>query len=399
MDIVGIITEYNPFHRGHLYQIEQVRALLGPDTGVVCVMSGSFVQRGDFAIIDKWARAEAAVASGTDLVLELPLPYVLASAEGFARGGVSLLAATGVVTHLAFGAEAGNLKALMAAARILDGAGETIADKMSGGLSYAAACEVALRESGGDGDLLTAPNNTLGIEYLRALWRLDAPITPLCIPRAGAGHDSLDLSPEIVSAAAVRQCIARGEDPSQYLPAPSAAIIRREQRAGRAPVTMAGAEQALIALLRRGAETGFSNLPDLSEGLENRLKKAVRTHGSVHEVIGGTKTRRYPESRIRRLILSACLGIRAEDRLDAVPFIKILAFGSRGRRMLREMSSTATVPVLTRHAAARKVSPAAARMAALEAAATDLYVLGSPDPKQWRPGREWREGPRIGPFI
>ena len=395
MKAVGIIAEYNPFHLGHLHQIQQVRGILGPDTAVVAAMSGHFVQRGDFAIMDKWARAEAAVRSGVDLVLELPLPAVLSSAEGFARGGVGLLAATGAVTHLAFGTEAERLQELEEAARILDGAGKRISAQMTDGLSYAAACEAVVRDAGGDGDILTKPNNILGIEYLRALRRLDAPMTPIAIPRKGADHDSMDLTPEIVSAAAIRRRVVRGEDPPNTLPKASADVLRRALADGRAPVTMENAEQALLALLRRGAEAGFQDIPDVSEGLENRLQRAVMTSGSLGEIIRKTKTRRYPESRIRRLILNSCLGIRAADRTETPVYIKILALNEIGRRILRQMSQTGAVPVLTRPAAVRRLSEAAGRRAALEAMATDLYVLGSPNPDRWRPGREWRDGPLV----
>ena len=193
MNICGIICEYNPFHNGHRYMIEAVRDKLGDDCAVVCAMSGDFVQRGEAAIFSKHDRARAAVAGGADLVLELPLPWCMAPAETFARGGVGLLAATGVVTHLAFGSESGDLAALEKTARaLLDPDLEPLLkEELAAGQPYAAARQRAVERLTGEGaDVLARPNDILAVEYLKAMYQKGINLIPLAVPRMGAEHDA-----------------------------------------------------------------------------------------------------------------------------------------------------------------------------------------------------------------
>ena len=192
MRTAGIISEYNPFHRGHAWQIGELRRRLGAETAVVCAMSGSFVQRGDFAVMRTHARAEAAVRGGADLVLELPLPWAIASAEGFAAGGVGVLAATGAVDTLVFGSECGDTETLKAVAAALES--ESFAAYLRQGLqedvSFAAAREAAARKLLGEkAAVLAQPNDILGVEYCKAIARQAAALMPLALPRRGVGHD------------------------------------------------------------------------------------------------------------------------------------------------------------------------------------------------------------------
>ena len=214
MNIAGMIVEYNPLHMGHLHLLERVRAGLGREAAVIAVMSGEFVQRGDFALLGRQARARAAVESGVDLVLELPLPWAAAPAERFAQGGAAVLAAAGVVTHLVFGCETGSLPPLAAAAKCLDSPAfrEALGRYTGRGMTFAAARQAAARGLiGGAADCLSMPNNILAVEYLRALNAMGGPMEPLALPRLGADHDSRK-EDGFLSAAAIRDRILSGGD-------------------------------------------------------------------------------------------------------------------------------------------------------------------------------------------
>ncbi|MEG1594681.1 MAG: nucleotidyltransferase family protein, partial [Oscillibacter sp.] len=194
MQIAGIIAEYNPLHGGHVRLMEQLRAQLGQETAILCVMSGNFVQRGDFALLRKHVRAEAAVKSGADLVLELPLPWAVSSAERFADGGVQTLIETGLVTHLAFGSECGDAAALrrLAAGLLGESFPALLRRELDRGVSFAAARQAAVAQlpQSADAKLLETPNNILGVEYCKSLLRRGSSIQPLALPREGAAHDS-----------------------------------------------------------------------------------------------------------------------------------------------------------------------------------------------------------------
>ena len=211
MAVAGIIAEYNPLHGGHLYQLRQVRERLGPETAVLCAMSGNFVQRGDLALLPKHARAEAAVRSGADLVLEIPLSWACAPAERFARGGVEVLLGTGLVTHLAFGSESGDAEAIRRAAEGLESPDfpARLRRQLGGAVSFAAARQRALAELiGAEGaDVLSRPNDILAVEYAKALRWAGGGAELVAIPRKGAGHDGD--GGEYPSAGSIRRSWAR----------------------------------------------------------------------------------------------------------------------------------------------------------------------------------------------
>ena len=213
MAVAGVIAEYNPFHRGHAWQLEELRRRLGTDVPVVACMSGNFVQRGDFALLNKHSRAEMALMGGVDLVLELPTPWAAAGAERFAQGAVAVLAASGVVTHLAFGCESEELAPLQAAAEGLERAEypEKLREIAGKGISFAAARQQALEELSGAAGCLSRPNNALAVEYLRALRAQGSLMEPLALPRVGAGHDSGVIC-AYPSASAIREAVLGGED-------------------------------------------------------------------------------------------------------------------------------------------------------------------------------------------
>ena len=374
--VAGIVAEYNPFHRGHAYHIAETRRLLGDDCAVLCVMSGDFVQRGDVAVFDKFARAEMAVRGGADLVLELPLRWRLSPAEVFAHGAVSLLESTGVVTHLSFGSECGDVNRLLAAAAAQRTPAflEAFNAALSSGVSYPRAQELAARSAAPElADLLTQPNDTLALQYLQALWALDSEIIPVAIPRVGAGHDAAGES-DYPSASRLRERLRAGERVSEWVPhLPEAK-----------PVFLADLEIAILSRLRMLPKEAFAALPDCSEGLENVLYKAVHSAASLDEILAAAKSKRYPMSRLRRMLLCAALGVRRDVQS---PYLRVLAANEQGRALLHTMRETATIPVITKPAAAREFEEFR-----LTADAHDLYVLAQSDKT---PGQDWRHTPAM----
>ncbi|MGN1001725.1 MAG: nucleotidyltransferase family protein [Oscillospiraceae bacterium] len=397
MKITGIVSEYNPFHLGHEHHIAATRQALGEDTAIVCAMSGNFVQRGEAAVFSKNARAEAAVLSGADLVLELPLPWALSSAEGFARGAVGLLGATGVVSHLSFGSECGDVEALSAAARLLlrPELDLMIREQLADGTPYALARQRALEcLSGGAQPVFESPNNLLGIEYIRAIYDQRLEMEPFTVRRRGAAHDA-EGEDELPSAARLRRLLDTGKDISAFLPAGSAAVFRRETEQGRGPVRAENLETPILSRLRMLREEDYTALPDAGEGLDRRLCRAARTEPSLDAVIAEAKTRRYALSRLRRMTLCAALGLRAGDNEGIPPYLRVLAAGERGLEVLRRMRERASLPVITKPADIRELDERARHVFELESAATDLYSLGFPAVEERRAGRDWRISPSI----
>ena len=293
-NVIGIVAEYNPFHNGHARLIEQTRARLGADCPVVCVMSGDFVQRGSPAVYAKFARAEAAARCGADLVLELPLPWALSSAEGFARGAVGLLGSLGVVTHLSFGSECGELEPLQRVAEaLLDPLlGEDLRAELRVGIPFAAARQqAAARRVGALAELLQAPNNILAVEYLKAIFDQRLNLHPLTILRTGAQHDR-PADGNVRSASELRTRIGAGENVSAFLPRAAAEISAREKTLGRGPVLPETLESALLSRLRMLPQTVYNALPGASEGLGNSLYRAAHEAPTLDGVLAAAKSKR-----------------------------------------------------------------------------------------------------------
>ncbi len=395
MAVVGVIAEYNPFHRGHAWQLAEVRRRLGADTAVVACMSGNFVQRGSFAILNKHARAEAALRGGVDLVLELPTPWSAAAAERFAQGGVAVLSAAGVATHLAFGCEQGALEPLRAAADCLDSESYRagIRGRIGGGRTFAAARQAVVRDLAGDAaDCLSYPNNALAVEYLRALKACGAPMVPIALPRVGAAHDSTGES-VYPSASAVRRRIFLNLDWRTVLPDSTAAVVEREIAAGRAPVRMDNCQRAVLSQLRRMEEEEFLPYDGGNEGLYRRFYDMVHTAASLEDLLLSAKTKRYTLARLRRMLLQSYLGVPQAAQGETPPYLRVLGATERGRTLLRQMKQTARRPILTKSAHIRRLSPEAQWTFNREARCTDLYTLAYPDLSQARPGGEYTAGP------
>ena len=396
--VAGIIAEYNPFHRGHQWQLSALRGQLGQDTDVVAVMSGNFVQRGDLAILEKTARAEAALRCGVDLVLELPTPWSCATAERFAQGGVALLAACGVVTHLVFGSECGDLDALWSAAQCLDGAAypETLRRLLSTGMTFAAARQAAVEHlTDGGGGCLSQPNDNLAVEYLRALSRLDSAggLEPVTFRRVGAAHDSAEPG-AYASASYIRSLILAGSDGwRESMPEGSAGVLRREIDAGRGPVSLATCERAVLSRLRTMGEEDFAPYDGGGEGLYHRFYRAVAAGRTLDEILEEAKTKRYTLARLRRLLLHSYLGISPAEAAETLPYLRVLGANERGRKLLRRMAAEASLPVVTRPASARTLGPEAQALFDREVRCTDLYTLAYPRLSQSVPGSECMGGP------
>ena len=385
MDAVGVVCEFDPLHRGH----ERLLRRAGESGRVlVCAMSGNFTQRGGAACVEKFARAEMAVRCGADLVVELPTPWAMATAEKFADGGVSLLAQCGVKT-LYFGSECGDTDALWATAEALLRADvhRAIRLEMDGGLPYAAARQAVLERETGLGALLAQPNNTLAVEYLKAIRRRGLAADAVTVRREDGGHHGS------ASASHIRALLAAGQEAKAFalMPPQAADILGREMKKGLAPVDPARLERAMLARLRLMNEHDFASYDGGGEGLYRRVYRAVQEGGSLGDILTRATTKRYPTARVRRMLWAVFLSLEAPG--EDIPYVRILAATEAGRRLLRQMQD-AGVPVLTKAADVGRLGPSAEALFTREARRTDVYALacpGSPLPC----GSDWRRTPTM----
>ena len=325
---VGIVFEYNPFHRGHRKQIGIIREKFGAETSIICAMSGNYVQRGHPAIFDKTLRAEAALRCGADLVVELPVTTVLSSAEGFASGGVVVLSK--LCDGLCFGAETADPDLLEQTAQALLSADfpPLLRRELDKGRSFPAARQAALEAMGLPGKLLEAPNNILAVEYCKAILRQSSPMKPLPIFRAGSYHaEKADF--ENPSATSLRLHLQQGLDISAYLPEAAGQVF-----AGAPIHTLEAGERAVLGKLRTMSEAEFEALPFGTEGLWRKLMRESRSQATLEDIASVVKSKRYTRSRIDRMILCAYLGITAEMMNMDIPYVRVLGFSNRGREIL-----------------------------------------------------------------
>ena len=361
MKTVGIICEYNPLHLGHKKQMDHIRREFGADTAIVCAMSGNFVQRGIPAIIDKSARAAAAVACGADLVLELPIPGALSSAEGFAAAGVRTLAP--LCDALCFGAETAQSDTLLSAAQGLlhPDFPPLLRQALDTGKSFPAARQAALEQMGVDASVLSQPNNILAVEYCKAILTQGLSMVPYPIYRAGSYH-AVTADVDNPSATAVRNLMLNDHNWSAFVP--SEARVWLEETPLHA---LEAGERAMLGKLRTMTDAEFEALPYGSEGLWRKLMHACRQQGTLEEILTATKSRRYTRSRLDRMVMCAFLGITAADLSMQIPYTRVLAFTSRGRAVLKEGK---------RHTSFRNAGEAAEHPYwELEKRCSDLYGL------------------------
>lgn len=329
MSTVGIICEYDPMHLGHRKQLDRIRQLEGPDCGIVCLMSGSFVQRGKPAILPKDLRAKAAILSGADLVLELPVTVSLSSAEGFAAGGVALLGP--FCDKLCFGAEDADPTQLLRTAGILlsDAFPPALRAELDKGKSFPAARSAALEALGTDGQLLSLPNNILAVEYCKAILAQQSSMAPMPIHRPGSYHaDTPD--PSDPSATSLRHLLLEGGDISPYVPEGAHDLYRQGTIH-----TLAAGERPILYRLRTMTEEDFAALPYGSEGLWRKLMHAARSEATLEDIATAVKSKRYTRSRIDRMIMCAFLGLTAEDIQTPPHYARVLALNEKGRQILK----------------------------------------------------------------
>ncbi len=346
MKLAAIICEYNPFHNGHKFHIEETRRQTGAD-GIVAIMSGNFVQRGDIAVFDKQTRSRAAIPGGADLVLELPSVYSCASAEFFALNAVKILNAVGSIDFLSFGAENADSSVLMKIAELLTKEPACLSDKIKGflndGLSFPLARSKSVGELLGSEyeKILRSPNNILGIEYCKALILTNSKITPCPILRHGADHDSTLTSENIASATHIRNMLYKGEGVEGFVPDFAAEIYKNAQ-----VHSLKVLEKAIIAHLIKMPADQLRQISDVSEGLENRIKEAASNSYNLDSLIDSIKTKRYTHSRLRRIVLAAYLGITPEMRNAPPQYINILAHNETGQKIIAKAKKTAALPIV-----------------------------------------------------
>lgn len=394
--MLGIIAEFDPFHRGHEYLIREARRR-HPGEPVVVVMSGWFTQRGGPAALSPHARAEMALLSGADLVLELPLPFAISSAEGFGLGGAAALAAVGVTT-LAFGSESGDGERLRRAAECLDTEEypAVLREELSKGVSFAAARQSAVSRLCGTevGSVLSTPNDLLGVSYLSAIRRLGAKMEVCPIPRRGPQHNAEQTEGGFSSASHIRQLLRAGDirGARELVPPGVAHILERELQRGMAPADLSHCERGVLYRLRMMGEEDFLALPDVSEGLEHRLYRAAQQAVSLDEFYSLVKSRRYAHARIRRLTLWAFLGMTRDQRPAAPLYLRVLGMTPAGQQILHQVRKTCPLPLITKPAAAKKLEGEAAELFSLEMRSADLWRLCLPGLERSQAGQEWREG-------
>lgn len=414
MKTLGIIAEYNPFHNGHLYHLQQSIEMSGADT-VVCVMSGNFIQRGEPAIVNKWARTEMALSSGVDLVLELPSVYACASAEYFAFGAVKILDSLGIVDNLCFGSEHGSLEELLKIATILSNESENFKTDLKihldSGISFAAARQAALRNNLNTNNnpltalesLMNSANNILGIEYLKALIKLKSNITPLTIQRKSNNYNSEELTGSISSATSIRKAIAQDLDNpllqsvAATMPKTAFSILLDEFKKGKGPIYLEAFEKIIISEIRRKDTSVLSQIAGVCEGFENRLRKAANSSGSYSELLASLATKRYPLTRIQRNIINILSGL-TQVQLDMFQkhggpqYVKVLGFNDKGRNVLARMKETCTLPVIMKASNYKKsCNPLLTQMLYLDNLLTDLYVLAYENPIDRKAGSEFTQ--------
>lgn len=406
MKTVGLVVEYNPLHNGHYYHFTEAKRTTGADACVI-VMSGNFLQRGEPALLSKWARAEMALQAGIDLVLELPLPFSCATAELFALGAVSVLDRIGVVDALCFGSESGEIDWISELAERLADEPEAFSLALKANLgeglaypaAYARAASALLARAGLPAADLASPNNILGLNYLLAIKRLGSGIQPATIKRQKAGyHQTTITDAQIASATAIRKLIfgeAAGFDElAPYVPPTTLAIMQREFALGRGPINWERFFHPLFHRLLQLSPERLAAYHEVGEGIEHRLKAAAKQADSVAGLIAATKNKRYTWNRIQRMLTSVLLdldksAINALSLKSGAPYARVLGFSPKGKQLLHAAKQKSRIPIIT------KVTDGLHPMLDREIAAAAAYSLAMPDPGDRPFTAEYRRPPIV----
>lgn len=364
---IGIIAEFNPFHTGHKYLIDEIK---GKDDTVVCVMSGEFVQRGDVALCGKAERVSAALKNGADLIIELPVPYALSTAECFAKSSIHILKSLGIINTVCFGSECGDINTLCEISEIIN-SNEfqvKVADNLKSGNAYPKIqTDILSKYSPHYADILKSPNNILGVEYIGAAKALGFSASFKTVSRFGAGHNSSEAD-VTAGATYIREKILSGNycDVKKYIPYGLCGNF----------ANIKNIESAVLASLRlNNSAERYSALPDISEGLENRIVKAVKNSVTLNELYENIKTKRYTSARIRRIILCAVLNITAQMQATLPPYIRVLGFTQKGEAALKQISAQTSLPIICTAANTKTLSTDAKKVFEAQVRAADLWAL------------------------
>ena len=377
MKVSAIICEYNPLHNGHLYHIQETRR--HGATHIVCVLSSNFVQRGDAALLSKFDRAGLAVKAGADLVLELPTPFSCAAAEVYASGAVSLLDQLGIVDELSFGSSMGDIESIallteasLSTTRIY---GERIRERMKQGDSYPAAVWEIIRQRYGSqvADKMQDPNNLLAIEYMKAMQKQKVTFSAYTIPRRIVLHDSEKPSGHYASASFIRKSVMEGENYADFMPSFAAKRLADCIREG-SVASFRQLERVSLYRMRTASPEYLLALPDANEALVSRFI-AARSANSLEEMLMQVKTRCYTMARIRRIVISALLGIRSDSAKTPVPYARVLAFSDRGRELMGIAKGKSRIPISTSLARLRQEGGTAEAFVKMEERASHVYGL------------------------
>ncbi len=379
--VIGIIAEYNPFHNGHARQIQLAQEKLG-SVPVVAVMSGSLTQRGELPLLDKWQRTQLALLGGVDLVLELPVTYVLQSAQHFAEGGVSLLARTGIVTHLSFGCETQDFSLLQQLAE----ENFTHADlqqALCSGASYAKALEtIATAKNTAYGPLFQGSNNLLALEYWKALRRYPT-MTALPVARQGIAYNATALATALSSASAIRQTLIKKgctEALLRNLPPACHSAFQQYWKQRKTGHLVSSLSLLLSYTLEKSSPSTIAAATQVSEGLENILWKNRRVQ-SLEDFIKRCATRRYSLSRIRRILWQLLLSSENVSFKDAAmqppQYLRLLGFTQKGQQLLQQIKKEGSLPLLPsiEKNTLKAMSSTQRSQLALDIRATNLYEL------------------------
>ena len=357
MKVMAVICEYNPFHNGHKYQLTEHKKILGADA-VICLMSGSFVQRGAPAIYDKWTRAKDTVENGADLVLELPVVYSAQSSQRFATGAVLFLDSLEVVDFLSFGSECGDIELLKECADVIKSPefNVLLEEKLKSGLSYPAARSDVLKDHFPhlDESLISSPNNILSIEYINALEKISSKIEPKTIKR----------NSEFASASDIRSRLNKGEDISSLVPTKT-----------RNSYDIKAFDSIVLYHFRKESPKTLQSICDMAEGLHNKFKKASQTATTVSELAEAVKSKRYTRTRIDRIIVNSLLGICDRHTELKPQYARVLAFNSTGQEVLSKIKKASSIPVITKVADAKPDNEDFKLMLEKDLLSTDIYSI------------------------
>ena len=387
--ILGIVSEYNPFHNGHLHHLE-VSKQLTKSAFTVAVMSGNFVQRGNTSLVDKWVKTEMALKNGIDLVIELPTVYAISSAENFADGAIKILNSLGVVDYVSFGSEIGEINSLNEVANILykepKEFSNLISAQLKSGISYPKAREIALTQYFGTSkkysEILNNPNNILGVEYLKSIKKHRSHIKPITIKRDYSDYNNTKEKNGIASATAIRTMIQNNKNVHYVVPYETYELLDECIGSGKVIPDLKVFEKEIIYILRKMNLSEIALLPDVSEGLENKIKIAANNFNTLEELISNIKSKRYTQSRIQRILLYALLNITQKDMNSSkrvTPYIRVLGFNKHGKRIISAIAAAnprLTIIVSVKKFMENSINPSLRNMISKDIFASNVYTLG-----------------------